>query len=316
MSFKAFIYYCAMCGGWGAFLAWALLDPLLGMNPHLVREELFRKGEVFSKFHAMHVSSGIAGCLGLVVATAVGLMDALANAKPSHRPARVGMCAVLGFLGGMLGGYIGAGLLAAVGLQVMKLVGWLLVGAMVGASIGVFDLIGGLGTGDLRGPIKKALNGLYGGLLGGFLGGIPFTLFTASEQLQEAVPRGGLAACLVILGLCIGLLIGLAQVILKQAWVRVEEGFRPGRELLLTKEEITIGRAEGCDLLLLADNSIAKLHATIKLKNGRYLLSHAAEDGETLVNDEPVNKPTPLRAGDLIRIGRSVIKFGEKEKRR
>ena len=25
MSFKLFIYYCALCGGWAAFLAWVAL---------------------------------------------------------------------------------------------------------------------------------------------------------------------------------------------------------------------------------------------------------------------------------------------------
>jgi len=148
------------------------------------------------------------------------------------------------------------------------------------------------------------------------VGGVPFTLLTMSEDVQKAIPHGALAFSLVLLGLCIGLLIGLAQIILKQAWVRVEEGFRPGRELLLTKESIVLGRAEGCDLILLADNSIAKQHATIRLKNNRYLLEHTAEEGETLLNDEPVHKPTPLKAGDLIRVCRSVIKFGEKEKRK
>ena len=26
MSFKLFIYYCALCGGWAAFLAWGLVQ--------------------------------------------------------------------------------------------------------------------------------------------------------------------------------------------------------------------------------------------------------------------------------------------------
>ena len=57
----------------------------------------------------------------------------------------------------------------------------------------------------------------------------------------------------VALGMCIGLLIGLAQVILKEAWVRVEAGFRAGREMILSKPEVTIGRAESCDIGLFGD---------------------------------------------------------------
>src|SRR6202008_206708 len=139
------------------------------------------------------------------------------------------------------------------------------------------DVVRALLTGEnILAALKKLLNGIYGGLLGGFLGGVPFALVYKVAILDTYLPNAKLTIGLVLLGMCIGLMIGLAQVILKQAWVRVEEGFRPGRELLLTKDEITIGRAEGSDLLLLADTSIGKLHAKIRLKNNRYLLEHAA----------------------------------------
>ena len=71
------------------------------------------------------------------------------------------------------------------------------------------------------------------------------------------------AAGFVALGLCIGLLIGAAQVILKEAWVKVEEGFRPGRELIVSKGEIVIGRAESCDVGLFGDNAVERTHARI-----------------------------------------------------
>jgi hypothetical protein len=316
MSFKTFIYYCALCGGWGAFIAWFGLDLAMGMNPETIRQELSEKQEVFTTLRAVGLTSAIAGGLGMFVAAAIGLMDGLLNASGMQRLVRVLLCGLIGLAGGALGGLLGGGLYGALGLAVMMLIGWMCVGTLVGASIGVFDVLRGLSTGDLSGPIKKTLNGIYGGLLGGFVGGVPFTLMNMSPWLKEKLPHGGLAASLVLLGICIGLMVGLAQIILKQAWLRVEEGFRPGRELLLTKEETTVGRAEGSDLILLADNTIAKRHATITKKNNRYFLEHAAEDGETLLNDEPIYKPTALKDGDLIRVGRSLIRFGEREKRR
>ena len=42
--------------------------------------------------------------------------------------------------------------------------------------------------------------------------------------------------------------IPLAQVVLKEAWIKVEAGFRPGREIMLSKDETLIGKAEGCDI--------------------------------------------------------------------
>ena len=118
-----------------------------------------------------------------------------------------------------------------------------------------------------------------------------------------------------MLGLCIGLLIGLAQVILKDAWIKVESGFRAGRELMLTKDETTIGRAESCDLGLFGDNAIEKVHARIKRVDGRFLLLDAETTAGTYVNDERVTAPTPLSAGDSIRLGKCVLRFGERQKR-
>jgi len=301
MSFKFFVYYCALCGGWAAFLAWSIAQLL----------DLRGLGAIGS-------SAAIAAVLGFFVAAAVGLVDAILNAIGAQRVVRVLLCAGLGLAGGAVGGLLG-GLIKWVTTQnLLDFLGWILVGTLVGGSIGAYDVFRALSASeDPRAALRKVLNGLMGGFLGGFVGGLPFSLIQSNQFLRDTQPNGSLAFGLVLLGVCIGLLIGLAQVILKQAWIRVEEGFRPGRELLLTKDETTIGRAESCDLGLFGDNTVQKLHARIVLKNNRYLLIHAAEEGETLVNDQPVGaRPHPLRAGDSIRIGRNVLSFGEREKRR
>ena len=41
---------------------------------------------------------------------------------------------------------------------------------------------------------------------------------------------------------------------------------------------------------------------------------HAGSAGGTFVNDEPVARPRLLRAGDRIRVGKSLLLFGEKRK--
>ena len=97
------------------------------------------------------------------------------------------------------------------------------------------------------------------------------------------------------LGLCIGLLIGVAQVILKEAWVKVEAGFRPGRELIVSKGEIVIGRAESCDIGLFGDNSVERTHARILRKGDRYLLV----DSDTAGGHVP-ERPTHRRADAAI----------------
>ena len=52
------------------------------------------------------------------------------------------------------------------------------------------------------------------------------------------------ATAFVILGMCIGILIGLVKVVLKEAWLTVLDGYRPGRQLILSEAETVLGRAE------------------------------------------------------------------------
>ncbi len=73
--------------------------------------------------------------------------------------------------------------------------------------------------------------------------------------------------------------------VLKEAWIKVAQGFRAGRELMLSKEETTIGRAENCDLGMFGDNTIERLHSRILLENNRYLLADAETPGGTYLND-------------------------------
>jgi hypothetical protein len=303
MSFKVYIYYCALCGGWAAFVAWAIVATMASQS-------LMPSNKVAE-------SAAIGALLGFFVAGAVGFVDAVLNAVGMQRVTRVMLCALLGVGGGAVGATIGGFVVWVTTNSFLMFPGWVLVGTLIGASLGVFDLVRSVTSGgDKKAPLNKFFNGIYGGLLGGVVGGLPFTLILSSQYLSSLVPNAALTAGLVLMGLCVGLMIGLAQVVLKQAWVKVEEGFRPGREILLTRDETTIGRAEGCDLGLFGDNTIEKLHARIVLDKGRYLLEHAAADGETTLNGTPVRRATPLRAGDLIGVGRSVLSFGEKEKRR
>jgi pSer/pThr/pTyr-binding forkhead associated (FHA) protein len=118
----------------------------------------------------------------------------------------------------------------------------------------------------------------------------------------------------VALGVCIGLLIGLAQVILKEAWLRVEQGFRVGRELILSRPETTIGRAEACDLGLFGDPNVGRFHARILRERGRHILEDMGSPLGTFVNDERIQGRKELRGGDLIRMGRNVLRYEERSK--
>ena len=109
-------------------------------------------------------------------------------------------------------------------------------------------------------------------------------------------------------------MIGAAQVILKEAWVKVEAGFRPGRELIVAKAEIVIGRAESCDIGLFGDNAVERTHARILRRDDRYVLVDADTPGGTYLNGQRITEPSPLRSGDEIRVGRNLLRFRERRK--
>jgi hypothetical protein len=305
MSFRLFIYYCALCGGCAAYVGWAL-----GRLPAIQNSVTL---------------AAVRGLLvGLTLSLALGLIDALASVS-SFRLGTIGLrvlvATVSGCIAGFIGGFVGQIFYKWLQLSLFLVVGWTLAGLLIGGSLGVFEVLDRLMRDeDVGGAQRKSLHGMLGGAVGGLLGGCLYLLFAAlwgglfrAEGLAEPWSPGatGFAA----LGLCIGLLIGLARVILKEAWLRVEAGFRPGRELILSKPATTIGRGEGCDIGLFGDPGVERMHARILRRNGRYLLADEDTPGGTFINGRRIDGPTPLRSGDKIRLGRSLLHFGEREKR-
>src|SRR5262249_44416439 len=125
MSFRLFIYYCALCGGTGAFVGWAL-------------------GRVFSGGSEV-LTDGLKGLwLGLAVAVFLGLLDALWNLSMTQVLSilgRVLVVALVGALGGLFGGIVGGALYARWRFDAFLVFGWTLTGLLVGAALGVYDLL-------------------------------------------------------------------------------------------------------------------------------------------------------------------------------
>jgi MFS family permease len=305
MSFRLYVYYCALCGGWAAFAGWIA-------------------GRIRPLEHPL-ASAGVKGlCLGLFVALGLSLLDAFWNLSRHHLGqacGRVLVAVLVGTIGGMAGGTVGQALFSWQPYPALLIVGWTITGLLIGASIGVFEILQHyLRQDGMGGAVRKIVRGVLGGTAGGLLGGtLSLLLRGLWGRMFQDMPVEDLwspsGTGFIVLGACIGLLVGLAQVILRQAWLRIEHGHRAGRELLLTKPEVLIGRAESCDVGLFGDAAVEREHAHLVLEQGQYVLRDAGTPGGTYVNDQRISAPTPLRAGDLIRVGGALLRFGERRKR-
>lgn len=314
MSFRLFVYYCAVTGAWTGFMGWLLgrFVPVMG-----------------TAFFPTTLRTSLLGMLlGLSVAMGLSFLDASFNLSLRQLGRvllRVIAAILLGVFGGLFGSFVGGALFYLTQGTFIEgasfVLGWTIVGVFLGASISWFEVFSSLMTKkDFGGASRKFIKCVIGGTAGGILGGIlARVLSTVAGNLTGKDVEGlwsPTAMGFVAIGACIGLLVGLAQIILKEAWIKVEAGFRPGREMLISKEKTSIGRAEGSDIALFGDAGVEKTHAHIVLDGGRYYLEDQQSPGGTFVNDSRVNGRFALKAGDLIRVGKSVLRFNERTKRK
>ncbi|MBC7807038.1 MAG: FHA domain-containing protein [Akkermansiaceae bacterium] len=186
-----------------------------------------------------------------------------------------------------------------------RALGWAFIGALAGCADGIRKWSG-----------RTIRNGVIGGFIGGLVGG---TVFEAAVYLFAFVPRPAVVSRLlgfVITGGLIGLFIGLVQQLLKEAWVRIVLGKNEGREVLIDKEQTTIGRSELSDIGLFGDMSVAKNHAVVvAAPNGGYVLRDVSgQPGTVSVNERKAQggEDIPIRGGDTIRIGNKTLLFFER----
>src|SRR3712207_2058473 len=88
-------------------------------------------------------------------------------------------------------------------------------------------------------------------------------------------------------------------------WLRVGSGPDDGRTVLVADAAFTIGSADGADLRLRGDDSVAPAHAFLKtLSDGRIEIHDLGTEGGTFVNGERL-------AGALLLLGDEDIRVGE-----
>lgn len=292
MSLGRLVFYSAVLAGWAAFAAWLLAEfGVLGRLPE-----------------------GVAPvAVGAIVGAAIGAAVNLAAALGGGGFASLGLRGLIGFFGGAVGGCLGTALgnlVYGVGAEsgagwILRGVGWMLVGLGIGVIEGLQER-----------SIAKIRNGLIGGALGGLAGGLLFD--PLAGMVVSATGMSSRATAFVVLGLAIGGCIGLAQVVMRQAWLTVVDGYRPGRQLLLSRPTTIIGRAEHLPLPLIGTMNAGLAPEQLSIHrqaHGGFVLEDLAGGGMTAVNQQPIRGPVSLRDGDLIRVGPNSIRFNERRSR-
>jgi pSer/pThr/pTyr-binding forkhead associated (FHA) protein len=88
----------------------------------------------------------------------------------------------------------------------------------------------------------------------------------------------------------------------------VTEGPLRGTTLPLGSSAVLIGRAPSCTLVL-DDDYASSRHARVYPEGDQWLVEDMGSTTGTVLDDQKVTAPVPVRAGAQIRIGQSVLEL-------
>ena len=287
MSLVRLVYYGALSGGWAALVGWLFAELLF-----------FRTGAASGRLQVA-ASGGLVGC---AIGFGLGAVAALANGRWTQILSR----GLPGFVGGGFGGALGAFLGDVLfGLGLPRALGWMAMGLSIGAVDGLYER-----------SADKLRNGLIGGALGGLIGG---ALFAPIQQgISHGAGMSSRATAFVILGVSIGAMIGLVQVVLKQAWLTVLDGYRAGRQLILSRPVTMLGRGDHLPLPFLGpmNRDLESEHVKITRRpGGDYLVEDNHSKLGSRLNNQPLLAPVVLKDGDVIKLGGNFVRFNERKRK-
>ena len=284
MSLSRTVYYCSVVCGWMALLGW------------LFCEMIVMRARGPSGGHAEALVVG--AVVGAMIGAGFNLAAGWTNPNLAQLSKRAGIGLLAGAVGGGLGAVIGN---VMYDLNLPRAFGFMVLGIGVGIADGIYER-----------SVKKIRNGAIGGAIGGVVGGLLFA--PLAGIFQSASGMSSRATAFVLLGLCVGGLIGACHLILREAWITVLDGYRTGRQLILSDSVTALGRADHLPLPFLgpASKNLEPIHAQItRLSDGRYQLADNKSAIGTYVNHQRVETKL-LADGDIIKLGANLVRFNER----
>lgn len=88
----------------------------------------------------------------------------------------------------------------------------------------------------------------------------------------------------------------------------VEPADRRGRTYELA-DELTVGRAVGCQVTLDDDTFVSQLHARVFRRDGQLFVEDLGSTNGTFLNRRKVSSPAPLKRGDRLQMGKTVMEL-------
>lgn len=260
----------------------------------------------------------VAGLIGLFIGAADGIVCRL--------PRRALLCGGVGLFVGLVGGFLsniianlaysplhalalhqaGSGeLLAPFGFA-LQIIGRSLAWCLAGCAMG-------LGQGIALRSKRLLIYGLLGGVVGGLLGGLLFDpidlILLGPDKPSAAVSR---LIGFGVIGLSVGGMIGIVELLARDAWLRMTQGPLTGKEFLMFKDVMNIGSSPRSDIYLFNDSLVAEHHAILRAVGDECEIESRQSTNAVLLNNRPITRAR-LRHGDNVTIGRTSFVFQQRK---
>ncbi len=93
--------------------------------------------------------------------------------------------------------------------------------------------------------------------------------------------------------------------------VEDSEVLAPDTEFPVAGGTTSIGRSSASDIVLKSDDYVSAQHARLTRHGGLLYVEDAGSTNGTYVNDRKAVGATPLRSGDLVRVGSTTFRYSE-----
>jgi Inner membrane component of T3SS, cytoplasmic domain len=277
------------------------------------------------QLQARHAAAGlllfplVAGLIGLFVGAADGIVCRL--------PRRAILCGLVGLLVGFIGGFI-CGLIANIvyaplsqlamrqsGNEASGLTAFGFIIQMIGRSLAwcLAGMAMGLGQGIALRSKRLLLYGLLGGVVGGLFGGMlfdPIDMILLGPDKPSA--HWSRLIGFAVIGLCVGGMIGIVELLARDAWLRMTQGPLTGKEFLIFKDVMNVGASPRSDIYLFNDPLVAAQHATLRALGDECEIEARDSTNPVLLNNRPI-KRARLRHGDNVTVGRTSFVFQQRK---